>query len=415
MVDGQVVSPGCLVKKGSRPVVWILESSLGSDVSLRREKDYERLLEKWIRGMELGIYTKKKAPVSQDYVQNKLRWGLSKYWTLLGEAPSIAGLNAENFELVMAHPDLKADMEAQKDRYASKKAIYSACTGFMAFLIREGLKNEKDLAELRKKLPGKLFKLKRRALDPDYVRYVMAFNRAWRNGRTKHDIEILDMLIHLYFYAGLRRTGAAGLKISNIDFKNHEMIVLEKGCKERIVPLDLFSELQPKMEAWLKYHRPPSDTDFFLVKEDGSPLTRGCIKDKFKRLGMALRVDEAFRKLALVEPIRAGESARERERRLKKLAKEKAKTIENKFTPHPLRHTFATMVANLGMPAPMLQQILGHEDLETTQGYIGVTQRDIKNWINRRNQSSQAAPPTDEPKPADMSYDGLFDLLLNEE
>jgi site-specific recombinase XerD len=413
IIDGQVVSPGIWVTKGSRPTLWVLESSLETSVSHTKEKDYHNLRLKWFQGMRTGIYAHKKKPASAEYVKNKLQWGLSKYWTLLGESPSLSGLTVDNFRTVMGHKELEVEHDIERDHFATKKSIYQAVCGFLAFLIDQGLKTEDDLNAIRKELPGATFKLKKRALDPEYIAFVLKFNRAWYDGRSQYDIESLEMLIYLYLYAGLRRMGAAGLKISNIDFKNEEMIVLEKGCKERIVPTNLFPELQPKMEEWINNIRRPSDSNFFMVNKDGEPLKKGCIKDKFRRLGMALRVDAAYQKLAISDPLDPTETPAARHRRLKKAAKEMAKTMKNKFSPHPLRHTFATQLANDGVPAAILQELLGHEQLGTTQGYIGITHRHIKDWANRRRDAGYK--PLQVSKSSQSGIDDILDGLLDED
>ena len=50
---------------------------------------------------------------------------------------------------------------------------------------------------------------------------------------------------------------------------------------------------------------------------------------------------------------------------------------------YTLRHTFATRLMRLGTPLPVLQTILGHTDLSTTQRYLKVDQRDQDKWVKK--------------------------------
>lgn len=54
-----------------------------------------------------------------------------------------------------------------------------------------------------------------------------------------------------------------------------------------------------------------------------------------------------------------------------------------RFTAHQLRHTFGTEAASAGTPAAHLKELMGHEDLETTQRYIRVTGRDLERAMAR--------------------------------
>jgi len=76
------------------------------------------------------------------------------------------------------------------------------------------------------------------------------------------------------------------------------------------------------------------------------------------------------------ETINAFNIKREALRSIFKTAKPYFKTI--KFRPHLLRHSFATMLSNKGVNSTTLQRLMGHEDIKTTQKYIGANTKELK-------------------------------------
>jgi integrase/recombinase XerD len=56
--------------------------------------------------------------------------------------------------------------------------------------------------------------------------------------------------------------------------------------------------------------------------------------------------------------------------------------LGKKIHPHALRRGFAVLMANLGMPLNQLQLILGHEDIETTMGYVMTNYKHAQKWVH---------------------------------
>ena len=76
------------------------------------------------------------------------------------------------------------------------------------------------------------------------------------------------------------------------------------------------------------------------------------------------------------ETINAFNIRREGLRQVFRTSKEYFKNIS--FRPHLLRHSFATMLSNKGVNSTTLQRLMGHEDIKTTQKYIGANTKELK-------------------------------------
>lgn len=123
----------------------------------------------------------------------------------------------------------------------------------------------------------------------------------------------------------------------DIDFQNLEVTVLGKGNKERTVYIDAVTAMQVK-----KYLDERKDNCEALF-----------INNRAKRLqdgGVRYILDEIAKKAV----------------------------VENVF-PHRFRRTLATNLINRGMPIQEVKDILGHEKIDTTMGYVYVNKQNVKN------------------------------------
>ncbi len=157
----------------------------------------------------------------------------------------------------------------------------------------------------------------------------------------KRDRAILELL----YAAGLRASELAGLDLGDLDLNERLVRVLGKGRKERFVPfgrkageaLDCYLRVRREIAAKARKHTSvgPSTEAIFLNSRGTRLTTRslGKIVDKYvARLAERLKVH-----------------------------------------PHTLRHTFATHMLDAGADLRVIQEMLGHESLSTTQKYTHVS------------------------------------------
>jgi site-specific recombinase XerD len=150
-------------------------------------------------------------------------------------------------------------------------------------------------------------------------------------------------LVEVAYAAGLRISELAGADLSNLDLRRGEIRVLGKGRKERIGLLG--RPAIAALEAYLDIARPElaargrgagSEPDAIFLNHDGGPLGVR---------GLRYRIDRLCRVAGLPLGV----------------------------SPHTLRHSFATHLLDGGADLRVVQELLGHESLATTQVYTHVS------------------------------------------
>lgn len=151
-----------------------------------------------------------------------------------------------------------------------------------------------------------------------------------------------QVLIELMYACGLRLQECSSLKVGDLDLKNRSIRIIGKGNKERV--LFFYESLVPKIKAYLEGARIEmlkTDTDALFLNNHGKPLSNRGIQYLLEKQGEAagLRVS---------------------------------------LHPHMLRHSFATHLLDNGANLRIVQTLLGHESLSTTQIYAHVSMSKIK-------------------------------------
>lgn len=150
------------------------------------------------------------------------------------------------------------------------------------------------------------------------------------------------VLIELLYGCGLRLSEASQLKLQDINFDQRYVLVLGKGQKQRIVPF--YPALKDHLHHYLNQIRSilvSDDHEFVFVNQRGKPISDRGIQLIVKK---------------------AGEQA----------------GLKQALHPHMLRHSFATHLLDNGANLKVVQELLGHENLATTQIYTHVTIDKIK-------------------------------------
>jgi integrase/recombinase XerD len=221
---------------------------------------------------------------------------------------------------------------AEGKRYQASSVARSlaAIRTFHAFLLREGDTDVNPAqAVSRPKVPRNLPR-------PLAVAEVESMLAVPGDGDVVglRDRAILETL----YGAGLRISELVGLDVDDVDVDEGSVRVFGKRSKERLVPLGRFAT--GAVEGYLARSRPvlarPMSGPALFLNQRGGRLTR---QGAAKILGIAAR--------------RAG--------------------LSKRVTPHTLRHSFATHLLEGGADVRVVQELLGHATLTTTQIYTLVT------------------------------------------
>jgi integrase/recombinase XerC len=211
----------------------------------------------------------------------------------------------------------------------------SAIRSFYRYLHREGIVQKNPLEEisspkLDKRLPHILTadEIVRLLASPDVAKPAGQRDRA---------------ILELLYASGLRVSEIVRLNLKNIDLLSHEIRVIGKGNKERIVLMGT-----PAANAISTY------------------LNEGRLELLSNHRSDAVFINKMGRRII--------------ERRVQKIIDQHAAqaNIGQKIHPHILRHTFATHMLDGGADLRVVQELLGHASLSTTQIYTHVSKAQAK-------------------------------------
>jgi integrase/recombinase XerD len=161
-------------------------------------------------------------------------------------------------------------------------------------------------------------------------------------------------IIEMLYGSGLRVSELVGLKLSNMYLNDDYMLIEGKGSKQRLVPIS--PEAKEQFKWWMKDRAKltiePGQEDYAFLNRRGHQLTRAMIFTILRRLCQ-----------------KAG--------------------IQKTISPHTLRHSFATHLLQNGADLRIIQQLLGHEDITTTEIYTHVSVQDLRAAVLKYHPANQ--------------------------
>lgn len=153
--------------------------------------------------------------------------------------------------------------------------------------------------------------------------------------KNSRDLAIIDML----YSTGMRVGELVNLDITDINFHERECIVYGKGDKERRVYFDAKTKLH--LMKYLNERKDSSKALFVTMHRPHKRLQISGVEISVRRLGKSLGFENIH--------------------------------------PHKFRRTMATRAIDKGMPIEQVQQLLGHQQIDTTMKYAMVNQNNVKN------------------------------------
>lgn len=218
----------------------------------------------------------------------------------------------------------------------------SCLRSFQNFLKAQGIKLGLQIKSPRpdKKLPI--------TLSVDEIFYLLD---SLKNETLPTKSPLRDKTIFELIYAtGVRCSELVGITLSDINFEERTIKVMGKGRKERLV---LFgSKAETSLHSYLHDERPSllknkTEKHLFL-NNNGGQLTQRSVQ----------RIFEMFRKFL---------------------------KVDRKLSPHKIRHSFATHLLNQGVDLRIIQELLGHKTIATTEIYTHVSNQHLAQMCDEKH------------------------------
>ncbi len=256
--------------------------------------------------------------------------GLAK-WLQLHSAPHLTDARREHLLTFLGE---RAQGGASP---RSTARLLSSIRRFYQHLVREGrLPSDPslriDAPKLGRSLPKAL-------TEPEVVALLEAPD-------TKRVLGMRDRtMLELLYASGLRVTELVSLKLSQLNMQQGVVRLIGKGGKERLVPLN------EESLRWLRDYMSDSraqlnkgrGSEYLFTTRRGECMTRQAFWYLIKRYAVTADIKKAL-------------------------------------SPHTLRHSFATHLLNNGADLRVVQMLLGHSDLSTTQIYTHIAQERLKEF-----------------------------------
>jgi integrase/recombinase XerD len=232
-------------------------------------------------------------------------------------------------------------------------------SGFLASRYKEGIGNRSSariLSSLRR-FYGYFIRENKITIDPTALIESPHIGRSLPISLSEHDVELLlnapevtngqgfrdKTMLEMLYATGLRVSELVGLKFEQISFRQGVVRIIGKGNKERLVPVG--EEAMSWLEAYMTQARKTTlgerQSDYLFVTNRADGMTR-----------------QAFWHIIKRHAKKAG--------------------INKELSPHTLRHAFATHLLNHGADLRVVQLLLGHADLSTTQIYTHIARERLK-------------------------------------
>lgn len=150
-------------------------------------------------------------------------------------------------------------------------------------------------------------------------------------------------MLELLYATGIRVSELVELKLSNLDLQEDLIRVLGKGSKERISPISL--EAEKYLTLYIQNYRNQllknKDSEYLFINNFGNKISRQGFFKNLKQIAVS-------------------------------------QGIEKEISPHTLRHSYATHLLSHGADLRIIQELLGHSDISTTQIYTHLLNEKIK-------------------------------------
>lgn len=161
----------------------------------------------------------------------------------------------------------------------------------------------------------------------------------------------LSLMLEILYATGIRVTELVSLKVGNIADDFSFLIILNKGRKERVVPL--ISKVQKILKRYIEVlktlNNHSSSNYLFPSNSNSGHLTRIRFFQILREIGSKALINKKY------------------------------------LSPHKLRHSFATHLLDRGVDLRLIQESLGHKDISTTQIYTHIKTKKLRKILSEKH------------------------------
>lgn len=267
---------------------------------------------------------------------NNYAYDLNLYSEFLHERNIVEDAEVKKSDIV----DFQVDMAHRGFSPSTIKRRLSAIKGLHKFLVREGYTSANPADDLH--LPKNVEKL------PDVLSVDTVF-RLLGSCNEKDAIGLRDRaILEVLYGCGLRASELCDLRMDDLFLEDGYLRVFGKGSKERVAPIsgcaldalgDYLQNARGELSLRAKIYKKENSSVVFLNAR-GSKLTRQGLHLIVSKAGAAVGIDDLH--------------------------------------PHTLRHSFATHMLEGGADLRIIQEMLGHSDISTTQIYTHIDRSHIQ-------------------------------------
>ena len=219
----------------------------------------------------------------------------------------------------------------QKNKKATIARKLSALRSFLKFLVKRGV--------IANNPAETILTPKQEKHIPDYLPVDEMF-RLLDSIQSGNLLDLRNRAIFETLYScGIRVSELVGLNVFDVDFTESAIRVLGKGNKERIVPIGR------KALAAIRAYRKAVQQKWGISTNHNTPVFLNKNKGRLTARSVARILDNLATACGLLKPV----------------------------SPHTMRHTFATHMLDAGADLRIVQELLGHKSLSTTQKYTHVS------------------------------------------
>ncbi len=304
-------------KEGILPFYYVILYNLG--MSKVKEKEYNSLIEEFVSFLEVDKNYSCDTSKSYSFDLYEFYMYLHKKNLLETKEEDIIGYLSFLNDNKRKRTSISRKISTLKSFYKyllNKKKITINPTDYISYPKRE------------KKLPNYI----------EYNELESILKESLKGKNEKRN----NLIIELLYASGIRVSELVNIKLSDINYDNKSIRVIGKGNKERIVYFGEYAELS--LKEYIENDREvldESDADWLFPSTKGKHLTTRTIE---------LAINDIMKNVE----------------------------IKCKVSPHTLRHTFATHMLNSGCDIRVVQELLGHESLNTTEVYTHISNEELR-------------------------------------